>query len=116
MDSAAPGQIELLREVLDLARSQREALSREDLDAFDAATSRREALLSATDTDAASDDDGALEALAEQILQLDRANEATLANLMVSIRDEMPALAKGAQANAAYRLSERPSTFINRVS
>jgi hypothetical protein len=118
LDAAPRAQADLLHVVLRLARAQHDALQREDLDQFEAAIARREALLRDADAPATLTDDDAstLEVLVQQILDQDRANESALATLMASIQGEMPALAKGQQANAAYRMSERSSTFINRVS
>lgn len=107
----------VLHDVLALARTQRDALERDDLDTFDAATTRRAALLASLDArEVTALEDADLEAIAARIAEEDLANEATLVRLMGSIRDELPAVARGHQANAAYRMPGRPSTFINRVS
>jgi len=133
-ESASHEHVEVLRQVLELARAQRGALERDDLDEFDAVLARREALLQAggvvqaadatadavalpvSDVALTDDDAAAIDALVQRILAQDQANEALLGARIAEIRGEMPALTKGHQANAAYRMSERPSTFINRVS
>lgn len=128
-------KFELLRDLLDLSRAQHGALEADDLDRFEALMLERTEILQdlgLLDSDGAPlppnvlefpvpleiarDDALALDSLIQGILEQDQRNEQLLSEHMAVIRAELPRLAGGQRATSAYRMNERPSTFIDRVS
>ena len=135
VDRAAAAKLELLCEILALARAQRDALAEDELDRFDALLAERDALIErlallAEDaelpenmisftghSDAAVQDALALDVVITGIVAQDRANEEALAERMAAIRGQFPALETGRRAAAGYRLpATAGASFIDRTS
>jgi hypothetical protein len=130
----ATQQFDVLREIFDLSRAQRQCIEREELDRFAALMDERDALLQELQAlvqeeaslpenvvpirgeDGHADDTLALDTVIRGILEHDRKNEALLGEKMDAIREELPRLAQGARANAGYRMSGGTGSFTNRVS
>jgi hypothetical protein len=122
----------LLEKLLTLAQAQQTAIEADDLDRFEAIMVERASVLQALELIDAegspkaldvvlvagipSEDAPTIEALARKVLAQDRENERLMAEQMASVRTELPQLSEGQRAAAAYRVTERPSTFIDRVS
>ncbi len=135
VDRAAAAKFDTLRQLFDLARSQRTALEQDQIERFAELLDEREVLLrhlGALVEDAAAMPDNVIafpgtppaadeDALAQEtvlkgILELDRNNEALLQEKMADIQRALPAIAQGQRAAAGYRIDRTPSSFINRVS
>lgn len=135
VDRAAAAKFDTLRQLFDLARSQRTALEQDQIERFAELLDEREVLLrhlGALVEDAAAMPDNVIafpgtppaadeDALAQEtvlkgILELDRNNEALLQEKMADIQRALPAVAHARRAAAGYRIDRTPSSFINRVS
>lgn len=135
VDRAAAAKFDTLRQLFDLARSQRTALEQDQIERFAELLDERETLLrhlGALVEDAAAMPDNVIafpgtppaadeDALAQEtvlkgILELDRNNEALLQEKMADIQRALPAVAQGQRAAAGYRIDRTPPSFINRVS
>ncbi len=132
IDRAAAAKFEILRQLLHLARQQREALEQDAFDRFQRLLDEREELISRLQTiaadpaqlpdnvvafpgsaDAAGEDDLALDTVIRGIIEHDRRNEVLLAGKMEEIRQQWPALNRGQQAVAGYRIRSGPTSFID---
>lgn len=132
IDRAAPAKFEILQQLLHLARQQREALEQDALDRFQRLLDEREDLISRLQTiaadpsqlpdnivafpgsaDAAGEDELALDTVIRGILDHDRHNEVLLAGKMDEIRQQLPALNRGQQAVAGYRLESSPTSYLD---
>ena len=135
VDRAAAAKFDTLRQIFELARSQRTALEQDHVERFAELLDQRETLLrhlgalvedaaavpdnviAFPGTPAAADEDAlALETVLKGIVELDHRNEALLQEKMADIQRALPAVAQGRRATAGYRVDRAPSSFINRVS
>lgn len=131
----AAARFTVLRQLIEIARDQRRALTAGDLPLFQRHLDEREELIArlheigagaedlpenviafprAADSDA--QDRLALDAVLHGILRQDRENEALLAEMMEEIRDATPGLAVARRAAEGYRAAAAGPTFIDRVS
>lgn len=135
-DRAAAAKFVILRQIYDLAREQREALERDQLETFQRILDERDDLIARLNIIQNGDEDAvelppnvvafpgssgaeaedvmALDAVIRGILDYDRANETSLAAMMAEIRETLPELAHGQRAAAAYRIVTPASTTIDR--
>ncbi len=141
VDRGAAAKFEILRQIHELARVQREALELDNLDRFQQILDEREELisqlrvLSATideseasgglpenviafprASDASAEDGLAIDTVIRGILEHDRHNETVLAEKMDEIREALPALTAGHRATAGYRVVSTTPSFIDRTS
>ena len=141
VDRGAAAKFEILRQIHELARAQREALEHDNLDRFQDILDQREELiarlrvLNATSDEAAaggglpenviafprasgaSAENGlAIDTVIRGILEHDRHNESVLAEKMDEIRQALPALTAGHRAAAGYRVVSAATSFIDRAS
>lgn len=141
VDRGAAAKFEILRQIHELARAQREALEHDNLDRFQQILDEREELiarlraLSATldeaeaggglpenviafprASDASAEDGLAIDTVIRGILEHDRHNETVLAEKMDEIRQALPALTAGHRAAAGYRVVSTAPSFIDRTS
>ena len=131
----AAQQFDLLREIFDLSRAQRQCIEREELDEFAALMDERDTILERLQAlvieeaslpenvvafrvaDDPAQDTLALDTVIRGILEHDRKNEALLAVKMDAIRAELPRLQQGVRANTGYRPTpDGPGAFMDRVS
>jgi hypothetical protein len=135
VDRGAAAKLEILCEILSLARAQRDALADDRLDRFDALLDERQTLIErltllAEDgdlpdnmipftghSDAVTQDALALDVVITGIVGQDRANEAALAERLSAIREQFPALETGRRAAAGYRIAANAgASFVDRTS
>lgn len=144
VDRGAAAKFEILRQIHELARTQRKALEHDNLDRFQHILDEREELiarlrlLNATldeaeaagvlpempenviafprASDASAEDGLAIDTVIRGILEHDRYNEAVLAEKMEEIRQALPALTEGHRATAGYRVVSTATSFIDRRS
>ena len=135
VDRAAAAKLEILCDILALARAQRDALEEDQFDRFDAILDERQVLLERLavlaeegelpdnmvpftgHSDAAVQDALALDVVITGIVTQDRANEKTLAAKMAAIREQFPALENGRRAAAGYRMTANTgASFVDRTS
>lgn len=130
----ATQQFDVLREIFDLARAQRQCIERDELDRFAALMDERDTLLEQLHllvqeeaslpenvvafrtSDDHAQDTLALDTVIRGIIEHDRKNEALLAEKMDAIREELPRLAQGMRANAGYRTQGATGSIMNHVS
>ena len=141
VDRGAAAKFEILRQIHELARVQREALEHDNLDRFQHILDQREELiarlrvLNATSdeaeagggvpenviafpgaSDASAEDGLAIDTVIRGILEHDRHNETVLAEKMDEIRQALPALTAGHRAAAGYRVVSTATSFVDRTS
>ena len=135
VDRAAAAKLEILCEILTLARAQRDALEEDQFDRFDALLAERDALIERLaslveegelpdnivsftgHSDAAVQDALALDVVITGIVTQDRANEAALVAKMTAISEQFPALENERRAAAGYRMTANAgASFIDRTS
>ncbi len=135
VDRAAAAKLEILCEILALARAQRDALDEDQFDRFDTLLEERDVLIERLTvlvedgelpanmvsftghSDAAMQDAMALDVVINGIVTQDRANEETLAAKMAAIREQFPALENGRRAAAGYRMAANAgASFVDRTS
>jgi hypothetical protein len=135
VDRAAAAKLEILVEILALARAQRDALEEDQFDRFDTLLNERDALIERLavlveegelpdnivsftgHSDAAVQDALALDVVITGIVTQDRANEETLAAKMAVIREQFPAIENGRRAAAGYRMAANAgASFVDRTS
>lgn len=136
-DRTAAARFQILREIFDLARAQREHLEGDRLDLVLELMDERDQLMiqleqllaegiempanviafpSAATSEWAEQDELALDTLIRGILEHDQQNEQMLAEKMDVIRRELPRLKRGRQAHAGYRSQGEGGRYIDRVS
>ena len=134
-DRAAAAKFDLLRQLFDLARGQREAIERGELEQFQQLLDEREVLLTRLSAiiddaeelpenliafpggaQAASEDALALDTVLKGIIEQDQHNERLLQTQMNEIRQQLPALGVARDAAGAYRLAPARQSFIDRIS
>lgn len=123
MASEASLRFELLREIFDLSRKQRDSLEIDDIESVIALMDEREHLVAQlmelateraeelppnvvrlpTSEDHARQDEIAIDTVLRGILEHDRRNEEILLEKMQAIREELPRIRRGRQAGAGYR-------------
>lgn len=136
VDRTAAARVTILGQIYDLAREQRDALEIDHLERFqellderDQLIARLTALQNGDDdgaelprnivafpgaSDAASEDEMALDTVIRGILKCDSENEATLSAKMDEIREALPELALASRAAERYRIAETAGQTIDR--
>lgn len=136
-DRTTTARFQILREIFDLARAQREHLEADRLESVLELMDERDALMvqlerllaegaelpdnviafpSAATSEWAEQDELALDTLIRGILEHDQQNEQILAEKMDAVRHELPRLQQGRRAHAGYRVQRDGGTYIDRVS
>lgn len=136
-DRTATVRFQILRQIFDLARVQREHLEADRLDVVLELMDERDSLMaqlqrllteggeipdnviafpSAANSAWAEQDELALDTLIRGIIEHDQQNELILAEKMSAIRDELPRLQQGHRAHAAYRGGSGAGMYVDRVS
>jgi hypothetical protein len=138
VDRAAMAKFTVLNQIYDLAREQRQALERDDLDRFQRILDQREELITRLrmlnggdreaaelpdnllafplPSDSAAEDGLALDTVIRGILDRDRDNQSLLAEKLDEIRCALPALTVGHRAATGYRIDRPPAAFVDRIS
>ena len=136
VDRSATAKIAILGQIYDLAREQREALVIDHLERFQELLDERDQLIARLTalqngdagegevpqnivafpgaSDAASEDEMALDTVIRGILKCDAENEATLSGKMDEIREALPELAVASRAAERYRIVEPTGRSIDR--
>lgn len=136
VDRSAAAKFTILGQIYDLAREQREALGIDHLERFqellderDELIARLTALQNGDDdgselpqnivafpgtSDAATEDEMALDTVIRGIISCDSENEATLSEKMDEIREALPELAVASRAAERYRIADVPGRSIDR--
>jgi len=136
-DGLAADKFEILSAVFDCAREQRAALESDDLPAFLELLDERDELLrhlqqlvdampetpsnvvpfpNELNARTRHDDRLALDTLIRGIVEHDEHNEALLTAQLGELASEVPALRRGTEAAAAYRIPQERRGYVDRVS